>query len=78
MVRFCRLNIKRDHLLEDAFDQLMRASNKELKKSRLYINFSGRNISMNKLLMLSGVFGILVFIAIYSSLVKDLFINPIR
>ena len=33
--------IRRDHLLEDAFNKIMSASKKELAKYRLYINFSG-------------------------------------
>ena len=33
--------VRRDHLLEDAFNKVMTASKKELAKSRLYINFSG-------------------------------------
>ena len=36
-----RLTIRRDHLLEDAFNKIMSASKKELAKYRLYINFSG-------------------------------------
>ena len=33
--------VRRDHLLEDAFNKIMSASKKELAKSRLYINFFG-------------------------------------
>jgi E3 ubiquitin-protein ligase HECW2 len=33
--------VRRDHLLEDAFNKIMSASKKELSKSRLYINFTG-------------------------------------
>jgi hypothetical protein len=33
--------VRREHLLEDAFNKVMTASKKELSKSRLYINFSG-------------------------------------
>ena len=36
-----RLMVRRDHLLEDAFNKIMSASKKELSKSRLYINFTG-------------------------------------
>lgn len=36
-----KLNIRRDHLLEDAFTKIMAASKKDLQKSRLYISFSG-------------------------------------
>jgi hypothetical protein len=37
-----KLNIRRDHLLEDAFTKIMSAnSKKDLQKSRLYISFAG-------------------------------------
>jgi hypothetical protein len=36
-----RLMVRRDQLLEDAFNKIMMVSKKELSKSRLYINFSG-------------------------------------
>lgn len=36
-----KLNIRRDHLLEDAFNKIMAASKKDLQKSRLYITFTG-------------------------------------
>lgn len=37
-----KLNIRRDHLLEDAFNKIMSANNKkDLQKSRLYISFAG-------------------------------------
>lgn len=36
-----KLNIRRDHLLEDAFTKIMAASKKDLQKSRLYIGFAG-------------------------------------
>lgn len=37
----CRLIIRRDHLLEDAFNQIMCYSRKDLQRSRLYISFVG-------------------------------------
>ncbi|KAB7502377.1 E3 ubiquitin-protein ligase HECW2 [Armadillidium nasatum] len=36
-----KLSIRRDHLLEDAFNKLMTASKKELQKSKLYMTFTG-------------------------------------
>lgn len=37
-----KLNVRRDHLLEDAFTKIMSASSKkDLQKSRLYISFAG-------------------------------------
>jgi len=37
-----KLNVRRDHLLEDAFSKIMSANNKkDLQKSRLYISFAG-------------------------------------
>lgn len=36
-----KLNIRRDHLLEDAFNKIMGVSKKELAKSRLFITFNG-------------------------------------
>ncbi|KAK8377549.1 hypothetical protein O3P69_013884 [Scylla paramamosain] len=36
-----KLNIRRDHLLEDAFNKVMGASKKDLQKSKLYITFHG-------------------------------------
>lgn len=35
----CRLHIRREHLLEDAFNKIMAASKKDLQKSKLYITF---------------------------------------
>ena len=40
---FYRVHIRRDHLLEDAFNKIMAASKKELSKSRLYISFGGED-----------------------------------
>ena len=37
------MHIRRDHLLEDAFNKIMAASKKELSKSRLYISFGGED-----------------------------------
>ena len=37
----CRLSIRRDHLLEDAFNKIMAASKKELSKAKLYVTFGG-------------------------------------
>ena len=36
-----RLSIRRDHLLEDAFNKVMAASKKELSKSKLNVCFGG-------------------------------------
>ncbi len=36
-----KLNIRRDHLLEDAFNKIMSVSKKELAKSKLFITFTG-------------------------------------
>ncbi|XP_066942089.1 uncharacterized protein [Macrobrachium rosenbergii] len=36
-----KLNIRRDHLLEDAFNKIMVTSKKDLQKSKLYITFHG-------------------------------------
>ncbi|XP_054165523.1 E3 ubiquitin-protein ligase HECW2-like [Oppia nitens] len=37
-----KLNVRRDHLLEDAFNKIMAANNKkDLQKSKLYISFAG-------------------------------------
>ena len=36
-----KLNIRRDHVLEDAFSKIMAANKKDLQKSRLYIGFAG-------------------------------------
>ena len=33
--------IRRDHLLEDAFDQIMKESSRNLQRSRLEIQFTG-------------------------------------
>merc|ERR1712020_638491 len=38
-----KVHIRRDHLLEDAFNKIMAASKKELSKSRLYISFGGED-----------------------------------
>lgn len=41
---FCarpRLVIRRDHLLEDAFNQIMCYSRKDLQRSKLYVSFVG-------------------------------------
>lgn len=39
---FCvRLIIRRDHLLEDAFNQIMCYSRKDLQRSKLYVSFVG-------------------------------------
>ena len=40
---YFRVHIRRDHLLEDAFNKIMAASKKELSKSRLYISFGGED-----------------------------------
>ena len=42
-IDFYRVHIRRDHLLEDAFNKIMAASKKELSKSRLYISFGGED-----------------------------------
>lgn len=36
-----RLVIRRDHLLEDAFNQIMCYSRKDLQRSKLYVSFVG-------------------------------------
>eukprot|EP00106_Octopus_bimaculoides_P007087 XP_014774529.1 PREDICTED: mediator of DNA damage checkpoint protein 1-like [Octopus bimaculoides] len=36
-----KLTVKRDNVLEDAFNKIMSTSKKELQKSRLYISFAG-------------------------------------
>lgn len=36
---FYRLQVRREHLLEDAFNKVMAASKKELQKSKLYVSF---------------------------------------
>ncbi|GAB6021682.1 hypothetical protein CHUAL_004262 [Chamberlinius hualienensis] len=36
-----KLNIRREHVLEDAFTKIMHASKKDLQKSKLYITFVG-------------------------------------
>lgn len=36
-----RLIIRRDHLLEDAFNQIMCYSRKDLQRSKLYVSFVG-------------------------------------
>lgn len=38
---FCRLMVRRDHVLEDAFNKIMSTPKKELQKSKLYITFTG-------------------------------------
>ncbi len=38
---FCRMKIRRDHVVEDAFEQLMKQSPRALQKDRLYIKFLG-------------------------------------
>ena len=35
------MSIRREHLLEDAFNKVMSVPKKELSKSKLYINFQG-------------------------------------
>ena len=40
-LRLPRLIIRRDHLLEDAFNQIMCYSRKDLQRSKLYVGFSG-------------------------------------
>lgn len=39
----CRLIIRRDHLLEDAFNQIMCYSRKDLQRSKLYVSFVGED-----------------------------------
>ena len=41
MFFFCRLLIRREHILEDAFDQLMTQNPKTLQRSKLEVKFSG-------------------------------------
>lgn len=36
-----RLIIRRDHLLEDAFNQIMGYSRKDLQRNKLYVTFVG-------------------------------------
>lgn len=36
-----RLSIRRDHLLEDAFNQIMCYSRKDLQRSKFYVSFVG-------------------------------------
>lgn len=38
-----RLIIRRDHLLEDAFNQIMCYSRKDLQRSKLYVSFVGED-----------------------------------
>lgn len=38
---FFRINVRRDHVLEDAFNKIMSTTKKELQKSKLYISFAG-------------------------------------
>lgn len=38
---FCRLIIRRDHLLEGTFNQVMAYSRKELQRNKLYVTFVG-------------------------------------
>ena len=41
---FCvlrRLTVRRDHVLEDAFNKIMSTTKKDLQKSKLYIAFQG-------------------------------------
>lgn len=38
---YLRLIIRRDHLLEDAFNQIMCYSRKDLQRSKLYVSFVG-------------------------------------
>ncbi|XP_034417982.1 E3 ubiquitin-protein ligase HECW2 [Cyclopterus lumpus] len=38
-----KLNIRRDHLLEDAFNQIMCYSRKDLQRSKLYVSFVGED-----------------------------------
>lgn len=37
----CRLIIRRDHLLEGTFNQVMAYSRKELQRNKLYVTFVG-------------------------------------
>lgn len=37
----CRLTVRRDHVLEDAFNKIMSTPKKELQKNKLYITFAG-------------------------------------
>ena len=39
MLYVCRLHIRREHLLEDAFNKIMAASKKDLQKCKLYVTF---------------------------------------
>ena len=37
----CRLSVRREHVLEDAFSKLMTYSKKDLQKGKLFISFAG-------------------------------------
>jgi len=41
IVLLFRLIIRRDHLLEDAFNQIMGYSRKDLQRNKLYVTFVG-------------------------------------
>lgn len=41
VVACCRLLVRRDHLLEGTFNQVMAYSRKELQKNKLYVTFIG-------------------------------------
>ena len=38
---FDRLSIRRDHILEDAYDQIMKEPSRALQRNRLEIQFAG-------------------------------------
>ena len=48
-----RLAVRRDHVLEDAFNKIMSASRRELQRNKLYISFSGEEGSVWALLSLA-------------------------
>ena len=37
----CRMSIRRDHILEDAYDQIMKEPARNLQRNRLEIQFTG-------------------------------------
>ena len=41
-----RLTVRRDHVLEDAFNKIMSTPKKELQKNKLYITFAGEEGSV--------------------------------
>ena len=41
IIHFNRMMVRRDHVLEDAFNKIMSTPKKELQKSKLYITFTG-------------------------------------